>query len=50
MNAFFEFFRVDYFDPLIDVASSYAADIDGLIWLVLVIVGFWFLVAEGVFH
>ena len=49
MNAFFEFFRVDYFDPLIDVASSYAADIDGLIWLVLVIVGFWFLVAEGVF-
>ncbi len=49
MNQFFEFFRVDYFDPLIEVASSYAADIDGLIWLVLVMVGFWFLVAEGVF-
>ena len=49
MNAFYEFFRVDYFDPLIEVASSYAADIDGLIWLVLVVVGFWFLVAEGVF-
>ena len=49
MNGFFEFFRVDYFDPLVEVASSYAADIDGLIWLVLVVVGFWFLVAEGVF-
>ena len=49
MNAFFEFFRVDYFDPLIEVASSYAADIDGLIWLVLLLVGFWFLLAQGVF-
>lgn len=49
MNGFFEFFRVDYFDPLIEVASSYAADIDGLIWMVLLVVGFWFLVAEGVF-
>ena len=48
-NRFFEFFRVDYFDPLIDVSSSYASDIDGLIFLVLVVVGFWFLVAEGVF-
>jgi len=30
-------------------ASTYAADIDGIIWLVGVLVGFWFLVAEGVF-
>ena len=49
MSGFFEFFRVDYFDPLIEVASSYAADIDGLIWLVLLLVGFWFLLAQGVF-
>ena len=49
MNSFFEFFRFEGFDPLIEVASSYAADIDGLIWLVLLVVGFWFLVAEGVF-
>src|SRR5262245_18274774 len=30
-------------------ASTYAADIDGIIWLIAVLVGFWFLVAEGVF-
>jgi cytochrome c oxidase subunit II len=30
-------------------ASTYAADIDGIIWLIGVLVGFWFLVAEGVF-
>ena len=30
-------------------ASTYAAHIDGIIWLVGVLVGFWFLVAEGVF-
>jgi cytochrome c oxidase subunit 2 len=30
-------------------ASTYAADIDGIIWLVAVLVGFWFFVAEGVF-
>jgi len=36
-------------DRLILQASSYAADIDGLILLVLVLVGFWFLLAEGLF-
>ena len=30
-------------------ASTYAADIDGVILLIGVLVGFWFLVAEGVF-
>jgi cytochrome c oxidase subunit 2 len=30
-------------------ASTYAADIDGVITLIGVLVGFWFLVAEGVF-
>jgi cytochrome c oxidase subunit 2 len=30
-------------------ASTYAAQIDGIIWLIAVLVGFWFLVAEGVF-
>jgi cytochrome c oxidase subunit 2 len=30
-------------------ASTYAADIDGIIWLIAVLVGFWFIVAEGVF-
>ena len=33
----------------LDAVSSYAADIDNLITLVAVLVGFWFLVAEGVF-
>ena len=48
-DRFFSFFEVDWFDSLIDVASSYAAEIDGLIALVLVVVGFWFLAAEGLF-
>jgi cytochrome c oxidase subunit 2 len=30
-------------------ASTYAADIDGVIWLIAVLVGFWFVVAELVF-
>jgi len=30
-------------------ASTYAADIDGVIWLIAVLVGFWFAVAELVF-
>lgn len=34
---------------LVPEASSYARDIDWLFTLILVIVGFWFLVAEGVF-
>src|SRR5262245_4102157 len=29
-------------------ASSFAGEIDGIIWLVAVLTGFWFLVAEGV--
>jgi cytochrome c oxidase subunit 2 len=36
-------------ERLIVQASSYAADIDGLILLVGVLVGFWFLLAEGMF-
>ncbi|MGH7288151.1 MAG: cytochrome c oxidase subunit II [Myxococcota bacterium] len=35
-------------EPWVVQASTYAADIDGIIWLVAVLVGFWFLVAEGV--
>ena len=34
---------------LVPQASSYAASIDGLITLITVLVGFWFLIAEGVF-
>lgn len=30
-------------------ASTFAPDIDGLVWLVLVLVGFWFVLVEGVF-
>ena len=30
-------------------ASSYAQDVDNLVWLILVLVGFWFIVAEVVF-
>jgi cytochrome c oxidase subunit II len=30
-------------------AGSYAGDIDGLIWLVTIIVGFWFFAAQGMF-
>jgi cytochrome c oxidase subunit 2 len=36
-------------ERLLIQASSYASDIDGLILLVLVLVGFWFLLAEGIF-
>ena len=36
-------------DHFLARASSFAGDIDGLILLITVIVGFWFLVAEGVF-
>jgi len=36
-------------DRLLLQASSFAADIDGLILLVLVLVGFWFMLAEGIF-
>jgi cytochrome c oxidase subunit 2 len=34
---------------MVQQASSYAADIDGLFMLVLVLVGFWFILAEGMF-
>ena len=34
---------------LVPQASSYAASIDNLITLITVLVGFWFLVAQGVF-
>lgn len=37
------------FDNLISQASSYAASIDNLILLILVLVGFWFILAEGIF-
>lgn len=30
-------------------ASSYADKIDGLVWLIAIIVGFWFVLAEGMF-
>lgn len=36
-------------ERLVERASSYAASIDGQIFLITVLVGFWFLVAEGVF-
>ncbi|MFQ5536616.1 MAG: cytochrome c oxidase subunit II [Gemmatimonadota bacterium] len=36
-------------DRLIVQASSYASSIDGLIVLILVFVGFWFVLAEGMF-
>ncbi|GMV06022.1 MAG: hypothetical protein AMXMBFR53_22990 [Gemmatimonadota bacterium] len=36
-------------ERLIQQASSYAGSIDGLILLVTVLVGFWFLLAEGIF-
>ncbi len=36
-------------ERMVQQASSYAADIDGLIMLVLVVVGFWFILAEGMF-
>ncbi len=34
---------------LVPQASSYAADVDNLITLITVLVGFWFLLAEGIF-
>ena len=37
------------FDGILLQASSYAADIDGLILLITVLVGFWLILAEGVF-
>jgi cytochrome c oxidase subunit 2 len=36
-------------ERLVQQASSYAASIDGLILLILVLVGFWFILAEGIF-
>ncbi len=30
----------------LDAVSTYASDIDGLIWLILILVGFWFILAE----
>ena len=36
-------------ERLIPQASSYAASVDGLILLITVLVGFWFLVAQGMF-
>ena len=49
MNRFFDFFEFSWFEPLIEVGSSYAEQIDGLILTVLIIVGLWFLAAEYVF-
>ena len=37
---------LEYYMPQ---ASSYAADIDNLVWLVTILVGFWFIAAEGMF-
>lgn len=36
-------------ERLLIQASSYAGDVDGLILLILVLVGFWFVLAEGIF-
>lgn len=36
-------------DQYVESASTYSADIDGVILVVLAIVGFWFLLAQGVF-
>jgi cytochrome c oxidase subunit 2 len=33
----------------IPVGSTYADDIDALIWLIFVLVGFWFVLSEGIF-
>src|SRR5262245_1384521 len=33
----------------LESASSYAGDIDQLVWWILLICGFWFLLAEGIF-
>lgn len=37
------------FESILPRASSYAGDIDGLILLILVLVGFWFVLAEVIF-
>ena len=36
-------------ERLIEPASSFALDIDGLIVFIGVLVGFWFLIAQGIF-
>ena len=36
-------------EHFVDQASTYAGDIDGLITLIAVLVGFWFILTEGVF-
>jgi cytochrome c oxidase subunit 2 len=36
-------------ESLVPAASSYASDIDGVFTLIFVLVGFWFLLSEGVF-
>jgi cytochrome c oxidase subunit 2 len=36
-------------ERFVQQASTYAGAIDGQIWLITVLVGFWFIVAEGVF-
>lgn len=33
----------------LDQASSFAADVDALVWLITILVGFWFILAEGMF-
>jgi cytochrome c oxidase subunit 2 len=35
--------------PFVDAVSSYARDLDGLVLLITVLVGFWFLLSEAVF-
>lgn len=40
---------MDLVARLIERASTFAGSIDGLIMLVMVLVGFWFLLAEGIF-
>ncbi len=49
-ESFFEFFEFSWFmDSLVEVGSSYAGQIDGLIMTVLIIVGVWFFLAQGIF-
>lgn len=36
-------------EELVPQASTYAGDIDWLIWLIAILTGFWFFVAQGVF-
>ena len=35
-------------EQYLEAVSTYASDIDGVIWLIAVLVGFWFFVAEGI--